>query len=91
MFPRKLGAVVMRTVLAGAPALQVTHFPDGEGWGITDGGDPNAPGACIATHISHVVDIDPSLVELAAMAPGHVANREQAAGPWIISRFEWAN
>jgi hypothetical protein len=48
VFPRTLGAVAIRTVLAGAPALQVTHFPDGEGWGITDGGDPNAPGACIA-------------------------------------------
>ena len=89
-FPDQLGAVVMRTVLEdGLPALQVLHDPDGE-WAIADGvNDPNAPGACLATHIWHVVSTDPSLEPLATMQPGTQADRATVEGPWEFSAFEW--
>lgn len=89
-FPPALGAVVMRTVLEGArPALQVLHDPEG-GWAVADGeGDPSAPGACIATHIWHVVSADPSLAPLAAMPPGTQADRQSIQDPWEFQGFSW--
>jgi hypothetical protein len=85
-FPPELGAVVMRSVLDGRrPALHVWHSPDND-WAIGDGiDDPNEPGACVATHIGHVVALDPSIAELAGMPPGTRADRSSAAAPWIIS------
>jgi hypothetical protein len=87
-FPRQLGAVVMKTVLDGSsPALQVAHFPDGA-WAIGDGDDPNAPGACVATHIWHAVERNSSIRELASMPPGHIADRDAPGSPWIVSEWE---
>ena len=82
----------MRSVADGEyPALQVVHTP-GNGWLIADGvGDPNAPGACVAVHIWHVLASDPSLLELASLPPGRVADRGAPQEPWQITRFEWDN
>jgi hypothetical protein len=88
-FPHDLGVLVMRSVLDGAPSLQVVHFPDEDGWGITDGGDPNAPGAVIATHMRHVLELDPTVAALATLPPGHAANRTRAGEAWTISPFTW--
>ncbi|WP_120520497.1 hypothetical protein [Arthrobacter celericrescens] len=89
-FPDGLGAVVMRTVLSGErPALQVLHDPD-NGWAIADGvDDPNVPGGCVATHISHVVKLDPTLAALAAMPPGTLADRLETGAEWQFSDFKW--
>jgi hypothetical protein len=89
-FPSDLGAVVMRTVLSGErPALQVVHFPEGD-WGVADGvGDPNEPGACVISHVRHVVDRDAGLEELASLAPGMAAERSAAGAPWAVSPFSW--
>lgn len=88
-FPPALGAVVMRSVLDGSrPALQVLHDPEGD-WGITDGGDPNVAGSCVATHIWHVVASDPSLEELASMPPGTQADRLTATDPWQFKTVAW--
>lgn len=78
----------MRSVRAGAPALQVVHFPDGVGWGSNDGGDPNVPDACLAAHIHHVIAKDPSMAELAKLPPGQVADRTRVRGPWTLSRWQ---
>ena len=89
-FPLDLGAVVMLSVLEGArPALQVLHDPDG-GWAFADGvGDQNAPGACIATHIWHVIAADLSLKQLAAMPPGTEANRRSVDDAFEFRNFVW--
>jgi hypothetical protein len=89
-FRAHLGAVVMQTALTGErPALQVVHFPDGD-WGVADGvGDPNEPGACVISHLRHVVERDASLEELASLAPGMVAERSGAGEPWVASPFTW--
>ncbi|GAA1768061.1 hypothetical protein GCM10009747_31060 [Agromyces humatus] len=87
-FPAALGAVVTRSVLGGAAVLQVLHSPEGD-WAVSDGEDPNAPGACVATHIRHVVSADPTLEELAAIPPGTQADRRTPDDPWELSSFEW--
>ena len=89
-FPPQLGVVVQRTVLDGVePAREVTHADDGS-WMVGDGvNDPNEPGACLATHMSHVTERDSSVALLAELAPGQVAKRGEIGDPWVISAHEW--
>ena len=86
----ELGAVVQETVLGGQlPARLVVHTDDNN-WMVGDGvNDPNESGACIATHMSHVVARDGSVAALSALPLGHQAERPGLGQPWIISRFEW--
>jgi hypothetical protein len=90
VFPDDLGAVVQRTVLEGRrPALFVAHAADGD-WMVGDGvGDPNVPGATVATHIRHVVTRDPGVGALATLPPGRRADRPTAADPWVVSDFTY--
>jgi hypothetical protein len=90
-FPAELGAVVQRTVLSGErPALEVIHAPDGS-WMVGDRvADPNLPGACLATHMLHVVEHNSSVAELATMPPGHRAHRDRPGQPWkVMALEEW--
>jgi hypothetical protein len=84
-FPAALGAVVQNTVLSGEePAREVIHTPEGD-WCVGDGvSDPNVPGACTATHISHAVERNSSIALLATMPPGHIAHRLDPGASWEI-------
>lgn len=89
-FPATLGAVVQRTVLDQIePARLVIHDIDGD-WAIGDGvNDPNLPNACLATHIVHVLSLDPTLADLAALPPGHQAVRGTLADEWQVSAHSY--
>ncbi|MCB0968261.1 MAG: hypothetical protein KDB37_15625 [Ilumatobacter sp.] len=91
-FPRRLGAVVQRTVLSGeAPAREVVHTPDGS-WLVGDGiNDPNEPDACVATHIWHAIDRNSSMTELSDLPPGHIATRSGPGDHWTVSPLQWSN
>lgn len=82
-FPDELGAVVMTSVLSGTrPALQVLHDPE-NGWSIADGvDDPNTPGGAVATHIRHIIEMDPTLEVLASIprAPWQIDTRLAESG-----------
>jgi hypothetical protein len=82
-FPAALGAVVQRTVLDGVlPALVVGHTLAGD-WYVGDGvNDPNEPGAAVATHISHAVERNSSMAELASLPPGFEARRRWPGDRW---------
>jgi hypothetical protein len=84
-FPGSLGALIQGTVLSGdVPARSVTHTPDGC-WLIGDGvSDPSLPGASVASHISHAVQWNSAIAELATMEPGHIAERSDPGKPWRI-------
>jgi hypothetical protein len=84
-FPSRLGALIQGTVLSGdIPARAVTHTPGGS-WIIGDGvSDPGLPGACVVSHISHAVQWNSSIAELATMEPGHIAERSDPGKPWSI-------
>jgi hypothetical protein len=90
-FPDELGALVMRSILdEGVPVLQVVHFPDNS-WAVADGvHDPNEPGACIATHLRHVLERDPTVGELATLPIGSQADRAAVEERWLVSPFSWA-
>jgi hypothetical protein len=87
VFPPQLGAVVQRTVVDGSlPALLVGHGEDGS-WYVGDGtNDPNKPGACVATHLSHAIERSSSIASLAGLPPGHEAKRRFPGDPWEIER-----
>lgn len=89
-FPAELGAVVQKTVLSGELApLDVTHTSDNS-WLVGDGvNDPNEPGACIATHISHVIESNSSIAALASLPLGYTATREAARAEWVVSPHVW--
>ncbi len=89
-FPEGLGAVIQQTVLSGEmPARLVVHT-DHNSWMVGDGiTDPNAPGACAAAHMAHVVRCNSSVAALSSLPLGHQARREGPGHPWIVSRFEW--
>lgn len=90
VFPRQLGAVIQRTVLRGdQPAREVVHAHDGS-WLVADGvNDPNEPNACVASHIWHAIDRNSSMVELAAMPPGHMATRADPGDAWFVTPTKW--
>lgn len=90
-FPADLGAVVQRTILDGdEPARMVVHTSEGD-WLIADGvNDPNEPDATVATHISHAIERNSSIADLATLEPGHVATRTEPGEAWEISVHEWA-
>jgi len=89
-FPPQLGAVVQKTVLDGEePAREVIHTEDNS-WLVGDGVyDPNLPGASVATHFMHVLEVDPTLVELASLPIGYIATREGPEQPWRLARHVW--
>src|SRR5688572_28322734 len=84
-FPAQLGGVVQRTVLNGEePAREVVHTTDGDGIN-----DPNEPGASVATHIWHVIELNSSVASLASMRPGQIATRSGPGSRWVIREDEW--
>ena len=89
-FPSQLGAVVQLTVLDGVePAREVIHSDDNS-WLVGDGiNDPNVPGASIATHMRHVLALDPTVAQLASLPVGHIASRAEKHEPWRVARHLW--
>ncbi|MET9456322.1 hypothetical protein ABZY05_14750 [Streptomyces canus] len=92
VFPRDLLAIIQRTVSAGEfPALTVIHDDEGD-WLVSDGvHDPNGASASSVLHLQHVVDLDPSLAQLATMPPGYVAWRATASDAWVIEGWTYAD
>ena len=88
-FPDDLGAVVQQTVLDGElPAREVVHATDGS-WLVGDRvNDPNPPGASVATHLAHAIDLNSSIAGLASMPPGHIARRSGPGEPWTVAVLE---
>jgi hypothetical protein len=89
-FPANLGAVVQRTVLEGVePAREVIHATDGS-WLVGDGvNDPNEPGAVVVTHMSHVVERNSSVAQLANLLLGQIARRARPGDDWVREPHVW--
>lgn len=89
-FPEGLGAVVQRTVAGGElPALVVVHDADND-WLIGDGiNDPNSYEASGLFHLSHIVDLDPSIAATATLPLGHIAWRNSPDEAWIVETFAY--
>ncbi|BCT91250.1 hypothetical protein LYSHEL_02740 [Lysobacter helvus] len=78
--PDTAALVSKSVVYDGHPILFVAHDEDDHGWQFLDGADP--PSDVVVVEMSHPVDMDPSLLDLADLPPGWCAWRDSIDGPW---------
>ena len=67
----------------GSPILLVTHDDDDHGWQFLDGSNGPKVEDAMLVSLSNVVEVDPSILEVATLAPGWRAWRKSANSPWI--------
>jgi len=86
--PPNCGVITMRQVLdREEPILLVTHDADDHGWqfiGTTDACVEDGRLVCL----SHMVELDPTICELADLPPGWGAARAGVGMPWVRRRRE---
>ncbi|MEV5028014.1 hypothetical protein MRBLPE1_003634 [Paenibacillus sp. LPE1-1-1.1] len=68
-----------------SPILYVSHDDDDRMWQFLDGGDVSETEARILG-LKEVIDIDPSLIQLADLPMGWVAWRETKFNQWISEK-----
>jgi hypothetical protein len=80
-----VAAITVRAVLDGDLILRVVHDADDHGWQFLDGRTPVEEDARLIS-MANVLEIDPSLREIADLPPGWVAWREAPGRPWQRQR-----
>lgn len=65
------------------PILHVTYDEDDHGWQFLDNESEEMEALCIVG-LAHILEIDPSMAELAHLAPGWQATRASVDSPWVI-------
>jgi len=86
--PKNCGTIISRAILDGVSAIQfVSHDEDDHGWQFLDNDTTEAEQAALVC-LSHVVEIDPSILELADLEPGWTATREKIGDAWVRSKLE---
>ncbi|MDR7297683.1 hypothetical protein J2X16_003032 [Pelomonas aquatica] len=82
--PRNCGVVTLRQIMEdGVAVLLVTHDEDDHGWQFLDGSENLDPADARHVCLEHVVNTDPTLYEVADIAPGWIAWRETPSDPWV--------
>jgi len=82
--PRNCAAFSLRQIVKeGAPVLLVTHDEDDHGWQFLDGSDSPSESDAMVVCMSHIVESDPSLFELADLPPGWSAWRQSVNDQWV--------
>ncbi len=84
--PRNCATIAMRQVLdREEPILLVSHDEDDHGWQFIGSSDFLVEDGRVVC-LEHVVNHDPSVLEVADLQPGSHAIREYVGGPW--TRYE---
>ena len=65
----------------GFPILQVVHYSDDHSWGFTCGTSNEVDDGRIVC-MSHLVELDPTIISIADLEPGWVAYREAVGERW---------
>ena len=82
--PPNCAAISLRQIVKeGVPVLLVTHDEDDHGWQFLDGSEPPQASDAIIVCMSHVVEADPTLYEVADLPPGWRAWRTAVGEAWI--------
>lgn len=82
--PPNCGVITLRKIMEhGKPILLVSHDEDDHGWQFLDGSEN--PDLADAVHVclSHVVETDQTLIELADLPPGWQAWRASLQDKWV--------
>ena len=80
--PRNCATFTMRQILERAePILLVRHDEEDHGWQFIGNTDANMSD-CRLVCLSHIVELDASVLEVADLLPGWQAVREYPGAPW---------
>lgn len=72
----------------GLPILLVTHYEEDDSWGFQSGHPVTTADAQVVA-MKTIMEIDPSVAEIASLAPGYSAARESVGGKWNVTKDEW--
>jgi hypothetical protein len=87
--PRNVSTITVRQIVReGAPILYVTRDSDDGAWQFLPGGDVTVEDALVLA-LSEIVDLDPTVAELANLPAGWEAYRKCAGDPWIRKPRPW--
>lgn len=85
--PPNAAAITTRRELEGAPILLVAHDSDDHGWQFLDGSQLDvADGRVIG--MGTALNIDPTLIDVADLPPGWIAERLGRSAVWTRRRSE---
>lgn len=76
-----LGVLTTKAVLSGSPILMVTHDSDDGGWQFICG-TTNNPDDGRIVHLEDIVEMDPTVQEVADLDLGWIAYRAEVGGAW---------
>ena len=80
--PENLAVFTLKRIVRGeSPILRVTHDEEDGGWQFLDGGEVVVEEASLVS-LRFVTQVDPSVLELADMPLGWVAERASPGEPW---------
>ena len=65
-----------------APILLVVHYSDDHSWAFIDGGSNSIKNA-ITVSMQHILNLDPTMREVADLPPGWLARRTQVGAQWL--------
>lgn len=86
--PRNCATITMRQILEGEePVLAAYHDADDHGWQFIGMTDANVDDGRIVG-LGEMVEIDPSLLDIADLEPGWHAVRDARGKPWTRRRTE---
>jgi hypothetical protein len=84
--PRNCGTIISRGVLAGTTRIFfVSHDEDDHAWQFLDDETTESKQAALVC-LEDIVEIDPSVLEVADLEPGWVATRSTPNDPWVRMR-----
>jgi len=85
--PPNVATFTVRQVLEGSPILHVSHDADDGAWQFLTAGETQEEDARVVG-LGTVVDLDPTIMELADLPLGWRAWRDTPEGPWRRSPAE---
>jgi hypothetical protein len=86
--PENCGTIISRAILDGRSMIQfVSHDDDDHGWQFLDN-ETSKPEQAALVCLSHVLEIDPTVLELADLPPGWIATRAKKGESWVREEYE---
>jgi hypothetical protein len=80
--PANTAVLTEKAILVGrADILRVSHDADDHGWQFLSGAPP-VPEAATLVSLKFITELDPSVADLADLAPGQTATRPSKGQPW---------
>ncbi len=81
--PRNCAVITLRSIaFDNAPILHVSHDIDDHGWQFLGAEDACEENSCVLS-LENIVELDPTILEVAEIPPGWHAWRESLSSPWM--------